>query len=64
MQTLKSGKGAWLVRVMLLLRYRAGIQTLVLLIPKDVGGWVGFQQEKMERRGIEKKRLEGGDVRW
>lgn len=55
MQTLKPVKGPWLVRGMLLLRYRAGIQTLVLLIPKDVGGWVGFQQEKMERRGIEKK---------
>ena len=55
MQTLKPVKGPWLVRVMLLLRYRPGIQTLIPLIPKDVGGWVGFQQEKMERRGIEKK---------
>ena len=52
MQTLKPVKGPWLVRVMLLLRYRAGIQTLVLLIPKDVGGWVGFQQEKMERGAL------------
>lgn len=55
MQTLKPVKVPWLVWVMLLLRYRAGIQTLILLMPKDVGGWGGFQQEKMERRGIEKK---------